>query len=486
MGLVSLPFTGLLSVFFKFIEVAQELIILLYLNANLPLNLGNMLEYLKDYELSFLLPFIFKHENENQVKSEKFGQNDLSSLFLDNAFALILISFVMPWFFLSLCLGIKKLFHLDKFKKIAKFIQSTEDFFKYNVIFLLFQNSTQEMSLFFALQLRYFSFSTNIQILSMVLCLLFLILNFYMIFWLIRITKLIILDKCYSIPKEYGSIFENLDINKKYALYYPIVKATKKIFLSFFVVFLYSHPATLLLCLIFLSICMYLFMRIVEPFETKYRNMICEITEFLECCIYGLLFLYNTCRLESTDDTALYIGYVTILLVIIIIILNFGKLLLNLLFGFAQFICKFNKLRQAVQLGDSISQKIESIKMREFTYEKIWKDTKTGLWFKQAMYNHRLVTFTDRGTQYESNFKPKEEKKKTITPDKKKTENIFKSEEIDTSKRKLKENECEMVVIDEQEIEEKSDFYNSPLKHEKISNKDHSIIGEKEKILKNN
>jgi len=57
MGLVSLPFAGLLSVFFKFIEVAQELILILYFNIELPLNLKNMLDFLKNYELSFLLPF---------------------------------------------------------------------------------------------------------------------------------------------------------------------------------------------------------------------------------------------------------------------------------------------------------------------------------------------------------------------------------------------------------------------------------------------
>jgi len=264
MGLLSLPFAGLLSVFFKFIEVAQELIMILYWKDNLPLNLKNMLDFLKNYELSFLFPFMFQHKDQNQVTDDNFGQNSLSSLFLDNAFTLILISFVAPWLLLVLFMTLKKCFHLDKIKKIESLIQSIEEFLKYNLIFLLFQNSIQEMSLFFALQLRYFSFSNGIQIISSLLCLFFLIVNFLMIIWLIKITKLIISNNCYCIPKEYQSLFQNIDVTKKYTLYYPIAKALKKFFLSFFVVFLYDQLAALSLCIIFLSIVMYLFIRIVE------------------------------------------------------------------------------------------------------------------------------------------------------------------------------------------------------------------------------
>ena len=448
LGLLSLPFAGLLSVFFKFIEIAQELIMILYLKNNLPLNLKGMLDFLKNYELTFLLPFMFQHKNENQANDDKFGQNQLSSLFLDNASTLILVSFVMPWLFLILFWSINKLFHLERFQKIAALIESIKDFFKFNLIFLLFQNSNQEISLFFALQLRYFSFSNEIQILSCLLCLFFLIGNFSMIFWWIKITKLIISNNCLSIPKEYQSIFQNIDVTKKFTLYYPIAKFIKKFFLSFFVVFLYSNVTALAICLIFLSMIMYTFIRIIEPFENKYRNMICEITEFLQCCLYGLLFLYYTCRLESTDDTALYIGYLTIILVIIIILLNFGMFILNLLCGSLKFICQFNKLREAIQLGDLISEKIASIKMKEFTYEKIWKDPKTGIWYKKAMFSHKLVTYREKGTQCDFNCNPNEKKPKTSEI----CEKSLDFEDVDNSQRKFKEGDLEMGVINEREF----------------------------------
>ena len=373
---------------------------LLYLKDNKPLNLEKMLEVLKNYQISFLFPFIFHHKDENQVKDENFGQNNLSSSFLDNAFPLVLITFVMPWVLLMLLWGIKKLFRLEKITRIGKLVESIETFLKYNLIFLLFQNSTQEMSLFFALQLGYFSFSSEIQIVSNFLCLFFLIVNFLMIFWLVKVIKAIISDNCYEIPNEYKSLFQNIDITKKHALYYCVVCAIKKFFLSFFIVLLYSHSEILAICLIILSIAMYLFTRIIQPFEDQSRNIITEITEWLLCCIYCLLFLYKSSRLATTDPTALYIGYITILLVILIIILNFGLLILNLLHGVINFICSFNKLREAIQLGDKISQKISSIKMREFTYDKVYKDNKSGIWYKQSMFNKKLVNFWDKSTQY--------------------------------------------------------------------------------------
>ena len=188
-----------------------------------------------------------------------------------------------------------------------------------------------------------------------------------MIFWLSRIKNQIILDKFHEIPKEYQSIFQNLDVTRKHTFDFPMIKAFKKFYLSFSVVFLYYNVAALALCLVFLSISMLFYIRIVEPFETKYKNMVFEIKEILQSCLYGLLFLYYTCHMETTDDTALYIGYLTIIIVVIIIVLNFGMLIINLFYGIIINICKLNKLRELVKMGDLISEKIESIKMKEFT-----------------------------------------------------------------------------------------------------------------------
>ena len=120
----------------------------------------NMLDFLKNYQLSFLLPFLL-----HQVISEKFGQNKLSSLFLDNSLTVILVTFVMPWSFLVLFEWAKKCFIRERFKKYQHIIESIGYFIKYNLIFLLFQNTTQEMSLFFDM-----SFSSDVEIISGILC----------------------------------------------------------------------------------------------------------------------------------------------------------------------------------------------------------------------------------------------------------------------------------------------------------------------------
>ena len=86
--------------------------------------------------------------------------------------------------------------------------------------------------------------------------------------------------------------------------------------------------------------------------------MVAQITEILYSCLYGLLFLYYTCRIETTDDTGLYIGYLTIIIVVIIIVLNFGVLIINLFYGITAYICKFNTLGQMVKMGDLIIEKI--------------------------------------------------------------------------------------------------------------------------------
>ena len=148
--------------------------------------------------------------------------------------------------------------------------------------------------------------------------------------------------------------------------------------------------------------------------------------------------------METTDDTALYIGYLTIIIVVIIIVLNFGVLIINLFYGIATYICKFNTLGEMVKLGDLISEKIESIKMKEFTYEKVWKDAKTGLWYKQSMFNHRLVTFHEKATQYRlSDIKNKENKNKIQIP---KIEKVIQILDLDKSQRKLKEEDMEIEM----------------------------------------
>jgi len=192
-GLFSLVFTTLLGVFFHAIEVAQQLLLILFLKDNLPLNLQQMLDYLKNYEVSFLFPKIFQHSVENEDPTSKFSQNDISPLFLDNAFFLIIISFCVPWILVILMLILRKFARFfDRHKKCKRLLTIFDSLTIFNLFFMLFQNSTQEISLFTVLQLKNIQLSNTFNILSFVFCIVYSLVNLLMIFWLYKLIKQII------------------------------------------------------------------------------------------------------------------------------------------------------------------------------------------------------------------------------------------------------------------------------------------------------
>ena len=121
-------------------------------------------------------------------------------------------------------------------------------------MFLIFQNCTQEISLYIALQLKNFSFSGKVNIISYILCIVCMIGNLIMIFWM---TNIINDMKSSSIPQKYEILFNCLDLEKAYSSYFPLIKMIKKFLLSFCMVFLYDHILILIICLCLLNILMY-------------------------------------------------------------------------------------------------------------------------------------------------------------------------------------------------------------------------------------
>ena len=354
-----------------------------------------MLEFLKNYELSFLLPKIFRNYAENKTADDKFGQNNLSSLFLDNATSLILASFLIPWI-IVLFIKIFKHFCLQKIKKRKNFFEAIEKFVMYNLIFLLFQNSMQEISLFIALQLKFLSVSNTYNIFSSLFCFLYLGINIVIILWLRKIiinicsiknSRFLLFDSKF---KSYELIFNDLNIENDYTLYYPLIKMIKKYFLSFFIVFLYEEIIALIISLSFLTLSMYLIITIIEPFSDKYRNIVARLTEFLQFLLYLHLFLYQKSKISTIDDTALYVGYFTIVILTIIIILNFGMLLVNIILLTFRYFFKINLLQHEIKLGEYLSKKMDSWHMEQFSYEKIRKDVKTGKIY-QEIFRRRVM-----------------------------------------------------------------------------------------------
>ena len=408
LALLSIAFPQMFILLFKCIEVAQELIMILYINTKLPLNFKNILDTLKLFPISYHLPDYLQYShsasNDKKYVEKKFAENYDSSFFLDNSFNLIMISFILPWILILLIYIIQRFCSnwINKLIRIKSFLSSFWIFTKYNMVFLLYNNSLQELSLFSALELKTLSFSDTFVILSNIFCLVFLIGNFIMIIWMKKIIRNII-DNPYSpIQMEYESIFSNLNIENKYSIYFPLIIVIRKFILSFLIVFLYDNLFALLICLMILTIIIYLIIRINEPFVNKYQNIISEITELLQCCLYSLIFLYHQNKIPSSDEGGLYIGYISVIILSIIIALNFGMMIFNMFFSIIETVYKLNKIRTEIQIGDKISKTIDNLRMREFTYEKIVKDLKSGIWYKSSLCNKRMIRNKDKSTQYEN------------------------------------------------------------------------------------
>ena len=208
---------------------------ILYMKNNLPLNLKDILEFFKNYEMSYILPRAGKHPEENEVSNHKFGENSLSSLFFDNALSILLMYIFTPFLAgLLIKLALKKYSDfINNHNKLKSFFAFADPYINYNMRFIFFQNSSQEISLFIALKLKYLSFSNGITVCNSLFCLFYLMANFYMIIWFIKVIKEIIADKYVPIPERYPSIFAGLNLENNYCFYFPIVRIWKKFLLSF-------------------------------------------------------------------------------------------------------------------------------------------------------------------------------------------------------------------------------------------------------------
>ena len=400
-----------------------------------------MLDFLKNYELSYLLPKSFwKSINSEANTDSKFHLNNISTLFLDNAAMLMLISFVLPCGMVVILSLLRKCHFLSrKFAKIEKIFEHLDGLFIYNLLFLLFQNSTQEISFFIAFQMKNVDFSTTYSTFSFLVCLAYLLINIVMIIWMRNIIILINENERKVIPKEYECIFQNLNKEKKSAFYYPLVKSLRKFFLSFLIVFLYNDILAVSICLCVLCLIMYFYTRIFEPLDDKYKNMIAEITELLQCCLFLLLYLYKTCKMETSDSTALIIGYISIIILIVIIVLNFAMILISIMLLMYRYILSRiwtldSTLKKELKVADYISKKIDLWNMEEYTYEKIIKNDKTGTQYIQT-FSRKKVEKNSKSIQIEEqdlNLKLKKSEEKKYE----KIEDIGKSRENQFDKKK--------------------------------------------------
>ena len=333
-GLVGLPFTSLLSFFFYFIEVQQELSLLLFLNIDLPLNMEEMLMKLKNFQLNSFLPEFFRKNStvnniyDDQIAPTKFKKANFSSSFLGNGFSVFLLAIILPIFFYFVFFVIEKfeikprIFSLEKRRLIRIYLF-------YNFSLSLFFSGSLELSLFIALQLNNVSFYNLFNGMSFFLALFTL---GYMI-----ASPIFLLSKMKDIEKkikqnpkiefskvvnlELESIF--IDLNLQNGIYFPLLRIIKKILVSFIQVFCYSNYMLQIILRIVLAITFLIYYKQFEPFKYKIFNAIYEYTELGIALLLGLLLLYyKASPNDFGNNIALILGIVCILLLIFLIVIN--------------------------------------------------------------------------------------------------------------------------------------------------------------------
>ena len=188
--------------FFNLVEVAQEINLYAYLNANKPLNLDDLLQFFSNFRI-YQHVSIFKkigvnpknstsNNTNNTNKSRVFNPSDqippplfqikgFSSSFLSNASSVLLIVILMPFgIFLLLKLTDKiiarrnkriSLINLNKkpkgrIHKLFEDLWSRKEALLLDTLFSLLLASIQEIQFFFALQISNISFADSSNILS--------------------------------------------------------------------------------------------------------------------------------------------------------------------------------------------------------------------------------------------------------------------------------------------------------------------------------
>ena len=314
-GVSALPFMNSIGIFFKFVETSQELILILYLNTDLPLNLQNMLSFLKYYQLSlilppFWLPVIQQTQFDKKSISDiyeipypktKFLYNNISSSFLVNALSLIFVSTIIPWFFILIMKLLRKFRFYEKIKnkKIKKTFIYLENLFCYNLLFTLFLASILENSLYIALEWKNVSFNNAFNIFSFIFSIIYFIYILFMLLWLIKISDNIILEgnknplsEKSPIPISFQSIFNQIKCKKRSTIFYVIMRIFKKMFLSFIIVFFYFDLMLQISSVIIITIMTFLYFGVLSTLENKFRNLITELIEML-VEVYIVLYFYN-------------------------------------------------------------------------------------------------------------------------------------------------------------------------------------------------
>ena len=371
-GLVCVPLLNFMGIFFRFVDCAQELVLIIFLNTDLPLNLVELLTFTRNFHLSFIIPsFIIpdakKLKNNKTLISDKyeipypqtkFISNNVSSSFIVNGFSMIFIFQIIPWLICFIIYIAKKI--LPKLKS-HKMIKKMENLFFYNLIFYFFLSTSLEGCLFLTLQWRNPSFNNALNIFSFVFSILYFGYFIFMLFWLKKVLDdILYIEQNHpsfdysSIPITFHGILNKHDPERKLSLYFHLINTIKKFCLCFAVVFFYSNVLVQILAMTTIFIGTLFYKRISSPMKNYYLNLKNEINDILSSTIYIFICIFSLS--DQRKKEYMLLGQFCVYLLLVITLVNFCYMIAEIIVNSIKYICKLTPLSEKYKMIKQISK----------------------------------------------------------------------------------------------------------------------------------
>lgn len=350
---------GAFGIIWKLIESVQLLSHMLYINVDLPPNYDDFLEKIYTFNLNTLVPnpiedfladdnakIFQKYTIEDQVPPLKFEVRKLTSLFIHNAFIIMIIQGVVWLIYLYLILHERKIMNdRDKNKnegkierKISKgretpknekksIITKAKEIFEWFIILQVIQSFELQLYLFIALQFNNPSFINFFNFLGFIASLLALIYSFYWIGKIFLACFLPIKTDSEMFMRKFKYLFELVKIEKYLQRNYFIINTIRKLLLAWILVFCQNAVIQISLLIILYSN-MFLYVGWIKPFKHRIKNIIEFLNEFLIACLHVFCLIYFVMNLSNEEKDIF--GWVMIGILILNLLINFFGVLIEL------------------------------------------------------------------------------------------------------------------------------------------------------------
>ena len=378
---------GAFGIIWKLVEAAQLLSYMLYINIEFPLNYVDFLEKIYSFNLNTLIPnpisSFFGDDNnltayekysiKDQIPPLKFEVRGLTSLFIHNAFIIIIIQGVVWLIYLYLFLHERKIIKekekaqneekserkINKGRETVKdeeksIVTKVKEIFQWCVILQMIQSFELELYLFIALQFINPSFVSFSNILGFIASLLALIYSFYWIGRIFLACFLPIKTDSEIFMRKFDYLFEIVKIEKYLQRNYFIISTIRKLLLAWILVFCQNTVIQISLLIVLYSN-MLGYVLWIKPFKEKIKGIIEFFNEFLLTCLHILYLIYFI--MDLTVDERKIFGWVMIGFLILILLINLVGVIIEIVQNIQKICEKYAKSMRKFDFHFRLSHK---------------------------------------------------------------------------------------------------------------------------------